>query len=162
MNPCQNCGKFNAQESHFCRFCGTRMTAPQQVVVKNPYDHPQPEPYGWKTDELRTNSEARRTNATGHIQSQTSQFDSPQMQYRPAPLAYQQPQQFAQPFRCPLCSSQMVPRIERRISTAGWVTFAILLVSVAFFWLCWIGLLIKEDVPVCAACNSKLQIGPYR
>jgi hypothetical protein len=54
----------------------------------------------------------------------------------------------------------MVPRIERRISTAGWVTFAVLLV--VFFPLFWIGLLIKEDVPVCLACNSKLQIGPHR
>lgn len=160
MNPCQNCGKLNAAESHFCRFCGTRMTAPQQVIAQNPYDQPQPQPYGWKTDEFSTQSESRKTNATGHIHSQTSQFDAQSPQYRPAPLAYQQPQQFAQPFRCPHCSSQMVPRIERRISTAGWVTFAVLLV--VFFPLFWIGLLIKEDVPVCLACNSKLQIGPHR
>lgn len=136
------------------------MTAPQQVAVQDPYAPPQPQPYGWKTDELRTYNESRKTNATGHIHSQTSQFDAQSPQYLAAPLAYQQPQQFGQPFRCPHCSSQMVPRMERRISTAGWVTFAVLLV--VFFPLFWIGLLIKEDVPVCLACNSKLQIGPHR
>nr|AUN37236.1 hypothetical protein [uncultured bacterium] len=50
--------------------------------------------------------------------------------------------------------TQTMPRIERRISTAGWITFAVLLVF--FFPLFWIGLLIKEDVPVCSNCLSKV------
>jgi hypothetical protein len=50
--------------------------------------------------------------------------------------------------------SQFLPRMERRISTAGWITFAVLLVF--FFPLFWIGLLIKEDVRICPACNTKI------
>jgi hypothetical protein len=41
--------------------------------------------------------------------------------------------------------------MERKISNAGWVVFAVLLVT--FFPLFWIGFLIKEDVPVCPVCN---------
>jgi|CXWL01.1.fsa_nt_gi DNA-directed RNA polymerase subunit RPC12/RpoP len=161
MNPCQNCGKLNAAESHFCRFCGTRMTAlKQQQVVQNPYDHPSPRPYAWKTDEFQTQNEARQTLQTGYVQSPTSQIEGPTQSFHPAHLAYQQEPQFGQPFRCPHCTSQMMPRVERRISTAGWITFAVLLVF--FFPLFWIGLLIKEDVPICQACSSKLAIGPHR
>jgi hypothetical protein len=50
--------------------------------------------------------------------------------------------------------TQMLPRAERRISTAGWIVFAVLLVF--FFPLFWVGLLIKEDVQVCPNCTSKV------
>ena len=50
--------------------------------------------------------------------------------------------------------SKYTPRIERRISTAGWITFAVLLVF--FFPLFWIGLLIKEDAVVCQTCNLRV------
>jgi hypothetical protein len=50
--------------------------------------------------------------------------------------------------------SNMMPRLERKISTAGWITFAVLLVF--FFPLFWIGLLIKEDVHICPACNTQV------
>jgi DNA-directed RNA polymerase subunit RPC12/RpoP len=70
-----------------------------------------------------------------------------------APAAYQSGQ-FAQSFRCPRCSTTFPPRVERRISTGGWITFAVLLV--VFFPLFWIGLLIKEDVVQCQGCNLKL------
>jgi hypothetical protein len=52
-----------------------------------------------------------------------------------------------------------MPKIEKRISTAGWITFAVLLVF--FFPLFWIGLLIKEEVQVCQVCSSKLPLN-YR
>jgi hypothetical protein len=51
--------------------------------------------------------------------------------------------------------SQMLPQIERSISTAGWIVFAVLLV--VFFPLFWVGLLIKEDVHVCPACKTRLR-----
>ena len=89
-------------------------------------------------------------------QPQTEPFNRAAQNFRQAPLAYQQPQQMNQPFRCPHCMSQYIPRIERRISTAGWIIFAVLLATVAFFWLCWIGLLIKEDVRVCSVCKCKV------
>ena len=50
--------------------------------------------------------------------------------------------------------SNMMPRMERKISTGGWITFAVLLVTI--FPLFWIGLLIKEDVHTCPACNMRV------
>jgi RNA polymerase subunit RPABC4/transcription elongation factor Spt4 len=65
-------------------------------------------------------------------------------------LAYRQPSYLGQQYHCPHCGSEYLPRIERRISNAGWITFAVLMV--AFFPLFWIGLLIKEDVRICPSC----------
>ena len=88
------------------------------------------------------------------VQPLNDQFNQANQNYQPAPLVYHQNQHLHQPFRCPRCMSQYIPRIERRISTAGWITFAVLLVF--FFPLFWIGWLIKEDVRVCQSCNSKI------
>lgn len=153
MNPCQNCGKLNSGETNFCRFCGTKFEF-QVPVMDNPYDYSAPRPYAWKTDEFQTQNEARRTVPIDRVQPLNNQYGQAQQAYQPAPLAYQQNQQMSQPFRCPHCMSQYLPRQERRISTAGWITFAVLLVF--FFPLFWIGLLIKEDVRVCQSCNSKV------
>ena len=155
MNPCQNCGKLNTPETNFCRFCGTKFNF-QKPVMDNPFDYSAPRPYAWKTDEFQTQSEARpQQRPTERVSPPTSQFNpSAHQNFQPAPLAYQQTRQMGQPFRCPRCMSQYLPRIERRISTAGWITFAVLLVF--FFPLFWIGLLIKEDVQVCQSCNSKV------
>ena len=153
MIPCQNCGKLNSGETNFCRFCGTKFTV-QQPMPDNPYDYSSPRPYAWKTDEFQTQTEPRPTVPIDRVQPLTEPFNQANQNYRPAPLAYQQPQQMRQPFRCPHCMSQYMPRMERRISTAGWITFAVLLVF--FFPLFWIGLLIKEDVRVCQTCNSKI------
>lgn len=120
----------------------------------NPYDYSAPRPYAWKTDEFQTQAEPRKTIPIDRMKPQTEALNSANQNYRPAPLAYSQPQQFGQPFRCPHCMSPYSPRMERRISTAGWITFSVLLVM--FFPLFWIGLLIKEDVRVCQTCNSKI------
>jgi hypothetical protein len=57
-------------------------------------------------------------------------------------------------FRCPFCRSSYPPEVKRKISTAGWVTFVVLLVLC--FPLCVIGLFIKEDYRVCSSCGIKL------
>ena len=101
-----------------------------------PYDYQAPTPYAWKTDEFQTQAGARGVD------------NSPQ------PLAAHDSQYMTGNYRCPNCMSQFLPRIERRISTTGWVVFAVLLV--AFFPLFWIGLLIKEDVHICPSCNTRL------
>ena|SRR5438128_2562038 len=152
MNPCHNCGKLNAGESNFCRFCGTKFTF-QQTSKDNPYDYTPPRPYSWKTDEFQTQNEPRRTLPIDRAQPMNSPIGNAGSQYASQPLAYHQPQQMSH-FRCPHCMSQFMPRLERRISTAGWITFAVLLVF--FFPLFWIGLLIKEDVHVCQSCNSRV------
>lgn len=146
MVTCGNCGQLNAPESHFCRFCGTKIAAQPQMTA-NPFDHAAPpRPYAWKTDEYQTKQEARKTH--GHI-------GQPLQQPNAAPLAnYNQPQHLSQPYRCPHCMSQFLPRLDRRISTGGWITFAVLLVF--FFPLFWIGLLIKEDVRTCPTCGQRV------
>ena len=158
MNPCQNCGKLNTPETNFCRFCGTKFNF-QKPVMDNPFDYSAPKPYAWKTDEFQTQNEARprpqtQQRPTEPVNPLTDQFNPVYQNFQPAPLAYQQTRQMGQPFRCPHCMSQYLPRVERRISQAGWITFAVLLVF--FFPLFWIGLLIKEDVQVCQSCQTKV------
>ena len=137
MIQCQNCGQRNAPESQFCRFCGTKFLVgqpiPQQQQQQRGYDYQPPRPYSWKTDEFQTQAGARSA---------------------AQPLAARDPQFMAGSYRCPHCMSQFLPKIERRISTTGWVVFAILLV--VFFPLFWVGLLIKEDVHVCPSCNTRV------
>ncbi|MFL6374443.1 MAG: zinc-ribbon domain-containing protein [Pyrinomonadaceae bacterium] len=150
MSPCRNCGNINAAEAVFCRSCGTKLAigAPErQPMVQSQFDLPTPRPYSWKTDELATTNKARGTMPI--LDSGT----------REVGLTQAQPQ-FVTAFRCPNCSTHYPPVLERKISTAGWITFAVLLVTV--FPLFWIGLLIKEDVPVCQVCQAKLAVGPYR
>jgi LITAF-like zinc ribbon domain. len=143
MIKCQNCGNTNTGESNFCRYCGTRFSQPQPQQQANAYDFAPPRPYLWQTDELRTKNEARKNRSTSQTQPEAS-----------FPVqAYSMPQQYLQPFHCPNCMNSYLPRKERRISTAGWIVFAVLLV--AFFPLFWIGLLIKEDVMVCQVCNAR-------
>ncbi|HQU83859.1 MAG TPA: LITAF-like zinc ribbon domain-containing protein [Pyrinomonadaceae bacterium] len=152
MIQCQNCGLQNAPESNFCRSCGTRFIAPQVAQNDNNYGYSQPRPYAWKTDEYQTQNEARKTQNINRVQPLMGQYPN----NAPQSLAHQQPNQMAQGYHCPRCGTNYLPRIERRISTAGWIVFALLLIfSMGLF--CWIGLLIKEEYRVCPIC--KLQIG---
>lgn len=167
MNQCQNCGQVNNQGSNFCRFCGTKIIAAQNPYTQNPYAQPPmpppqqpqpqpqsyennpPKPYSWKTDEFQvTNAKARKTQDFNQAQ--------PLAGYgTPRPLVHQPPPaQMAYSYRCPRCGSQNLPHIERKISPAGWIVFAVLLL--VFFPLFWIGFLIKEDVRVCPVCNSRV------
>ena len=140
MVQCQNCGQRNTPESQFCRFCGTKFLIGQPIPQQQPqrgYDYQPPRPYAWKTDEFQTQTSPRNV---------------------AQPLAARDAQFMAGNYRCPHCMSQFLPKIERRISTTGWVVFAVLLV--VFFPLFWVGLLIKEEVQVCPSCNSR--VGGYR
>jgi ribosomal protein S27E len=58
-------------------------------------------------------------------------------------------------FRCPFCNTSELPLWREKISTAGWITFVLLLL--VFCWpLCWIGLLMKDRRSVCARCGIEL------
>jgi len=70
------------------------------------------------------------------------------------PLAYNAPLHLGANYRCPNFGTTTLPIIERRISTAGWITFALLLVFTFIFF--WIGLLMKQDVSVCPVCRATL------
>lgn len=139
MIQCQNCGQGNSPESQFCRFCGTRFLV-QQPTPEQRYSETR-RPYAWKTDEYQTQTDARKSKTTDQPRSQ--------------PLAARDPYYMSGNYRCPTCMSQFLPRIERRISTAGWIVFAVLLVFV--FPLFWVGLLIKEDVQVCPSCDTRVK-----
>ena len=162
MVQCQNCGQTNAQASNFCRFCGTKFMYNQ---ISNGdgnsspnFEQSPPRPYVWKTDEFKTAApQKQRTRQINQVQPLGNQNPlAYQQPPRPQPLVYQSPQQpqhLAYNQFCPRCASQVV-RYERKISTAGWIVFAVLLIT--FFPLFWIGFLLKEDVKVCQVCNYRI------
>lgn len=162
---CQNCGQVNTQTSNFCRFCGTKMT-PQQSAnqnnyynpVNNPpvnnsaannYEYSPPRPYSWKTDEFQIQND-KKTKTINRVQP-LGNFQSPA---NAGLQTHQQSAAVSQNFHCPRCASNLFPRMMRKISTAGWITFGVLLIT-PFFFLFWIGFLMKEDVRVCPVCNYK-------
>ena len=152
MIQCQNCGQVNTETSNFCRFCGTKFLQSQFSNGGN-YDFSPPRPYSWKTDEFKVpDNRVRKTQQIDQVQPLINHPPLPPP--RPQPLVYQQPNHMTHGYLCPRCSSQLFPRYERKISTAGWIVFAVLLV--VFFPLFWIGLLIKEDVRVCPVCNFRI------
>lgn len=155
---CQKCGQSNDAKSIFCRNCGDRLAAlrPEQ------YNTNSPRPYAWKTDEYQTQSEARQY--APHFPPPVPSVVSPVQTHQQAAypmvttglrLDYRGPQDLSGHYRCPYCATSYLPIIERRISTAGWITFAILLVFTFIF--CWIGLLIKEDVAMCPVCRRQVR-----
>ncbi len=149
MIQCQNCGQANAPESQFCRFCGTKFLV-RQSMHQQSYDYQAPRPYSWKTDEFQTQAEARKT-SSGPGQNINNSWNA----QGAGSLATASPRYMTGNYRCPNCMSQFLPRIDRRISTNGWVVFAVLLV--VFFPLFWVGLLIKEDVHICPSCSTRLK-----
>ncbi len=167
---CQNCGKANTQQSNFCRFCGTKFTVPVQysqptnynplpptpmpnpapVNSDNIYENMQRRPYSWKTDEYQIPNEKSKTQPINQVPPLPT-FQPPPQNMAVQP--YQQTLGITSNVVCPRCSRQNFPAIRQQVSTAGWITFAILLVTI--FPLFWIGLLIKEDAYVCPVCNFK-------
>lgn len=151
MIQCQACGQANSTESNFCRFCGAGFT---QTEKGNDYDFAPPRPYVWKTDEFQTaKPQPRKTKQINQVQPLEHQNPLNDEPFRTQQLAYQQPHMISG-YRCPRCASQLMPKIEKRISSAGWIVFTVLLIT--FFPLFWIGFLIKEDVRVCPVCNLKV------
>jgi hypothetical protein len=149
---CHNCGQQNDYGANFCRFCGTKFAQQQPVQQNNETDYAAPrQPYSWKTDEFQvTQNDARKTR---QFQPQQIPQVQPLPQQRPQHLTYQPPQPLMNNYRCMRCGTNHPPVIQRQISTAGWIVFAVLLVT--FFPLFWIGLLIKDNAMICPVCNFK-------
>ena len=151
MIQCQACGQANSTESNLCRFCGARFTQAQR---ETDYDFSPPRPYVWKTDEFKTSKpQPRKTQQIKQVQPLANLNALEDEPFKTNQLAYQNPPQMISGYRCQRCSSQLMPRIEKRISSAGWIVFTVLLIT--FFPLFWVGFLIKEDVRVCPVCNLK-------
>lgn len=154
MINCTNCGQINTETSYFCRFCGTKFSQQQPSAGPENFDYAPPRPYSWKTDEFQVADNRKpRSQTISQVQPLANQFVT-QQSARPQPLAQQSAQNMAYGYHCPRCSSQMLPKVVKRISTAGWIVFAALMVF--FFPLFWIGLLIKEDTRMCPVCNLKV------
>ncbi len=159
MINCTNCGQINTDTSYFCRFCGTKFSQQQQEYQPpadaESFQYAPPRPYSWKTDEYQVaeNRQPRPAQPINQVQPLANQFAT-QQTARPQPLVPQSPQNLSYGYRCPRCSSQMPPKTVKRISTAGWIVFASLMV--VFFPLFWIGLLVKEEVRLCSVCNYKI------
>ncbi len=151
MIQCQNCGKSNTPESQFCRYCGHRFGAGQpQPEINRP-----PRPYSWQTDEYQTQSEPRSARKTvGHVELPKAGGFQATPNYGAIQHSYHGPQDLSGNYRCPSCGTNFLPVLERRISTAGWITFALLLVFTFIFF--WIGLLLKEEVPICPVCRHRV------
>ena len=152
MTQCYNCGQINSAQSNFCRFCGSHFN---QAEKQTDYDNAPPRPYVWKTDEFQISKAKQRKTEEfrlNEINSNTAPVQNQPFQTRH--LAQTQSNWMAQNYQCPRCGSTLTPRFERKISNAGWIVFAVLMIT--FFPLFWIGLLIKEDARVCPICNLRV------
>jgi RNA polymerase subunit RPABC4/transcription elongation factor Spt4 len=145
---CQNCGQQNENSANFCRFCGTKFAQQQPVSNNQPDYSGQRRPYSWKTDEFQV----AQNNVGRTVQFSPQQI--PQVQPLPQHLTYQPPQPLMNPnYRCMRCGTNHPPVIQRQISTAGWIVFAVLLATTGILF--WVGLLIKEDAMICPVCKFK-------
>ncbi len=165
-------------ESNFCRFCGTKFGY-SQVKAQTDFDLQTPQPYSWKTDEFQTAKPESRGNGARPTEHINRPPNAPPTQFVPPPTQFAAPPQFNQPnqylapptqyappanyrhnqysltsFRCPRCGSQLMPRYERKVSQAGWIVFAVLLVTTGIFF--WIGLCMRENVCFCSQCNFRM------
>ncbi len=155
MIQCANCGQVNTDTSNFCRFCGTKFLQSQMANEGGNYEYAPPRPYSWKTDEYQINDrKAPKTQEINRVSPLANDPYRTTQAARPQPLVHQPPHQMAYGYQCPRCGTQALPMVSRRVSTAGWITFAVLLVTTGIFF--WIGLLIKEDVRVCPVCSLQL------
>jgi hypothetical protein len=145
MVACQNCGHTNPEDCNFCRFCGTKLNVP--IAQRSPaYNYAPPRPYAWKTDEFQTQNEARQPADSPPPASFQPSYPVPAPSYGYAGIDAN--------YRCPRCGTSYLPVMEKRVSTAGWIVFSVLLVFTLIFF--WIGLLMKENVAVCPVCRTRL------
>ncbi|MEQ1765187.1 MAG: LITAF-like zinc ribbon domain-containing protein [Pyrinomonadaceae bacterium] len=106
-------------------------------------------PYSWQTDEFQTKTKGRQRSTVEHFPGL-----NPNIVPGAQAMTLNSPRDITGNYRCPNCGTHYLPVIERKISQAGWITFALLLVFTFIFF--WIGLLMKEDVSVCPVCRIRL------
>lgn len=129
---CSQCGQFIESGQKFCRNCGA---ASEQRQTQTP-----PRPYGWASQSSPLHDVAG--------------FEQPRQVQPLVQTPPPAPQPQLSVYRCPRCGTTAPPQINRKISTGGWVVFALMLLFC--FPLFWIGLLIKEEERVCSMCFTRL------
>ncbi len=143
---CPQCGMVNWVSDVSCKRCGAILSgggagAPSPVekiirgtnpLSREPKDYSAPQPPQWAQDV------------------------SPVLAAPRAAPVYVAPQQQQQPisFKCPFCQSPYAPFVVQKVSTGGWIVFAVMVMSC--FPLCWIGLLMKENTHICSSCGMPL------
>jgi DNA-directed RNA polymerase subunit RPC12/RpoP len=106
-------------------------------------------PYSWQTDEFQTKTKGRQRATVEHFPGV-----NPNIAVGNQALAHQGPRDVTGNYRCPRCGTHYLPVIESKISTTGWLIFALLLVFTFIFF--WIGFFFKETVSVCPVCRFRL------
>jgi len=150
MINCGNCGQQNPEGDLFCRRCGrSLMVQPQRQESRQDFDMSPPAPYSWKTGEfVREPGSARDTRDIdiGHP------FDDP---FRTSEYPVRVGGAQMRPvYRCPHCGTTTLPIVTKKVSSAGWVVFTVLLIFTLFLF--WIGLLMQEEIRICPVCNHRV------
>lgn len=57
---------------------------------------------------------------------------------------------------CPYCHASTRAQPASKVTTAGWIIFAVLLISIIGIPFCWIGLLFRENYYRCGSCGILL------
>jgi hypothetical protein len=130
MIRCDTCRTLNEDNARSCIQCGTSLwlsgRAPSGDISRMP-----------------AAQEERRPAYTPPV----NPYAPPAVQ--PAP---HRPQ--AAGYRCPYCQSPAPPFAMQKISDAGWIVFAVMLIFC--FPLFWVGLLMKQDELFCSTCRARL------
>ncbi|MCX7640778.1 MAG: LITAF-like zinc ribbon domain-containing protein [Pyrinomonadaceae bacterium] len=138
MIRCKNCGNIDYQDNRFCTNCGHNFESADFVP---------PPPHIWKTTEENFLTSEKENPRKVENSARTTFLESANYNQNTPPAF--QPANY-----CWRCQKHVFPIIDKKISTAGWVVFAILLI--AFFPLFWIGFLIKEEVRYCPYCYLQI------
>jgi DNA-directed RNA polymerase subunit M/transcription elongation factor TFIIS len=145
---CRTCGRTLKAKDEYagrmvqCGSCGLEQIVPEGRVGQK--------------DDLPT---ALPADSPESVSKNATPFAEPVASYQAPHITIQMPKDQPSPrrrkgFECPYCHTDEYPLVCKQISTAGWVVFVILLL--ACFPLCVIGLLITESYKVCSACGIRL------
>lgn len=138
MAFCTKCGNQLATDAQSCSHCGQAVVQRAKTMTQQ-REYSPPPPYSWASDSMPG-----------------ANSPTPYSQSQPQPLMQQQ---YVSPlarsgYKCPRCSSQSPPVIDSRISPAGWIVFAMMIIfCLPLFW---VGLLMKEEYTICPMCRCQL------
>lgn len=140
MIRCDACRTLNDDNARSCTGCGTSLwltgRAPTGDMTRGPAVQERQQP--------------------AYTPPSYNPYAPPVAPVRPAPVNRTQPPQppSAAGYRCPYCKSTAPPFTIEKISEAGWIVFAMMMLFC--FPLFWIGLLMKENQRFCSACRARL------
>jgi len=130
MITCDVCRTLNEDNARSCTWCGTSL---------------------WLSGRAPS-GDISRARPTVEERQQPPAYTPPQATaYAPPVVQPHAARPQATGYRCPYCKSAAPPFTIQKISDAGWIVFALMLVMC--FPLFWIGLLMKDEQRFCSACR---------